>query len=198
MWITRGSGQQDVLSGQTHRSLLRPHCSRCRPITSLRSFGPLRKVTKREKGTWRRASETSTETASVSQEDRTSYRIVQVTLKKPMGLILADSKTSQNVFVEEVIPDGNAEKSGKVQVGDILSRCSATVLKDGREGKYEKEGYGQRLYTNWEKIMFDCEGEDFDTVMKALSSNTERWGIFDVTLELKRYLSQANKPALSS
>jgi len=27
------------------------------------------------------------------------------------------------------------------------------------EGKYEKEGYGQRLYTNWEKIMFDCEGE---------------------------------------
>ncbi len=40
-----------------------------------------------------------------------------------------------------------------------LCRCSATVLKDGREGKYEKEGYGQRLYTNWEKIMFDCEGE---------------------------------------
>ena len=38
-------------------------------------------------------------------------------------------------------------------------RCSATVLKDGMEGKYEKEGYGQRLYTNWEKIMFDCEGE---------------------------------------
>ena len=33
--------------------------------------------------------------------------------------------------------------------------------------------------------------QDFDTVMKALSSNTERWGIFDVTLELKRYLSQA-------
>ena len=38
------------------------------------------------------------------------------------GLMLADSKTSKNVFVEEIIPDGNAEKSGKVQVGDILSR----------------------------------------------------------------------------
>ena len=74
-----------------------------------------------------------------------------------------------------------------------MHRCSATVLKDGREGKYEKDGYGQRLYTNWEKIMFDCEGEDFDTVMKALSSNTERWGIFDITLELKRYLSQSAK-----
>ena len=30
--------------------------------------------------------------------------------------------------------------------------------------------------------------QDFDTVMKAIASNTERWGIFDVTLELKRYL----------
>lgn len=29
--------------------------------------------------------------------------------------------------------------------------------------------------------------QDFDTVMKAIASNTERWGIFDVTLELKRY-----------
>ena len=32
------------------------------------------------------------------------------------------------------------------------------------EGKYEKEGYGQRLYTNWEKIMFDCEGEVRDAI----------------------------------
>ena len=45
-------------------------------------------------------------------------------------------------------------------------------------------------------LLAECRGsclalQDFDTVMKALSSNTERWGIFDVTLELKRYLSQA-------
>ena len=38
-------------------------------------------------------------------------------------------------------------------------RCSATVLKAGKGGEYEKEGYGQRPYDNWEKVMFDCEGE---------------------------------------
>ena len=27
-----------------------------------------------------------------------------------------------------------------LQVGDILTKCSATVLKDGKEGQYEKEG----------------------------------------------------------
>lgn len=36
-----------------------------------------------------------------------------------------------------------------LQVGDILIRCSATVLKKGMEGKYEKEGYGDTPYTNW-------------------------------------------------
>ena len=115
------------------------------------------------------------------------------------GLVLADNKTRTNVIVEEIVPGGNAEKSGKIHVGDIVSRrvqsklgmaacvphddnlvgsrdipalyrCSATVLKDGMEGKYEKEGYGQRLYTNWEKIMFDCEGEVGDPIAHSRSA----------------------------
>jgi hypothetical protein len=97
-------------------------------------------------------------------------------------------------------------------------RCSATVLKDGKEGEYEREGYGKRLYTNWQKVIFSTEGEvrcmscpcslsgrtsrmadtgdaacvaqDFDTVMKAIASNTERWGIFDIDLEFKRYMGE--------
>jgi GH24 family phage-related lysozyme (muramidase) len=40
-----------------------------------------------------------------------------------------------------------------------MSRCSATVLKDGAEGQYEKEGYGQRPYLNWKQVMFDCQGQ---------------------------------------
>ena len=35
---------------------------------------------------------------------------------------MADNKTRTNVIVEEVVSGGNAEKSGKVQVGDIVSR----------------------------------------------------------------------------
>ncbi len=38
------------------------------------------------------------------------------------GLVLADNKTRTNVIVEEIVPGGNAEKSGKIQVGDIVSR----------------------------------------------------------------------------
>jgi hypothetical protein len=40
----------------------------------------------------------------------------------------------------------------------VLSKCSAVVLKAGKEGQYEQEGYGQRPYDNWETILFDCEG----------------------------------------
>lgn len=34
--------------------------------------------------------------------------------------------------------------------------------------------------------MFQNHVQDFDTVMAALGSNNERWGINDVTLELQR------------
>lgn len=27
-----------------------------------------------------------------------------------------------------------------------------------QEGQYEAEGYGQRPYDNWERVMLDCEG----------------------------------------
>lgn len=35
------------------------------------------------------------------------------------------------VFVEEVVPAGNADKQGVVQAGDVVLQCSATVLKAG-------------------------------------------------------------------
>ena len=40
----------------------------------------------------------------------------------------------------------------------MLDQCSAIVLKAGKEGQYEKEGYGQRPYDNWETVMIDCNG----------------------------------------
>jgi hypothetical protein len=47
---------------------------------------------------------------------------------------------------------GNAEKDGRVQAGDVLVKCSATLLKAGKEGEFEREGYGQRPYDNWEQV----------------------------------------------
>lgn len=89
-------------------------------------------------------------------------------------------------MIDEVTPGGHADKTGQIQVGDILAKCSAVVLKEGAENKYDTEGYGEKLYTNWETVMFDCEGQDFKTVMAALKSNNGRWGINDVTLVLRK------------
>ena len=37
--------------------------------------------------------------------------------------------------------------------------------------------------------MFDARNKQFDTVMAALGSNSERWGIFTISLEFARQAS---------
>ena len=89
------------------------------------------------------------------------------------------------VRVDEVVKNGNAEKAG-VLAGDLLEECSAVVLKAGKEGEYEKVGHGARPYENWDKVMFKCDGESFDDVMKAIASNNDRWGFLTVDLIIRR------------
>ncbi|PSC73495.1 fatty acid-binding adipocyte [Micractinium conductrix] len=105
---------------------------------------------------------------------------LRLTLRKPLGLVLAERPGPPvQVFIEEITAGGNAAKDGRLKVGDVLVGCSATLLKTGKEGEFEREGYGAR-------VMFDARGKQFDTVMAALGSNSERWGIFDVELEVER------------
>lgn len=55
-----------------------------------------------------------------------------------------------------------------------------------QEGQYEREGYGQRPYDNWETIMFDCEkqvgweGRSAGTM--AVGAGTQRPGARRVTV----------------
>ncbi|KAK9827235.1 hypothetical protein WJX81_000601 [Elliptochloris bilobata] len=115
------------------------------------------------------------------------FELLSVTIRKPLGLVLAEAPAGpRSVVVESIAEGGNAAKSGIVRVGDFINRCSATVLKAGKDGEYEREGYGQRPYDNWETVMFDCKDQDFKTVLAAIGSNNERWGINKVTLELRR------------
>ena len=123
-----------------------------------------------------------------------------VTLRMPVGLVFAqkdltgpgESRRESSdiyplassppalhplpVYVDEVTPGGAADKTGKVAKGDILSECSAVVLKSGKEGQFEQEGYGQRPYDNWDRVTFDCRGQDFKTVMSGEGSLTLRMG----------------------
>jgi len=82
--------------------------------------------------------------------------LVGVTLRRPLGIIFGERGSGGVVFVEELVTDGNAARDGTVQVGDVLVRCSATVLKSGKDVVSAAEGYGDRPYDNWEQLMFDC------------------------------------------
>lgn len=61
------------------------------------------------------------------------------------------------MFVEELSSGGNADISGKIKVGDYLTKCSAVVFKEGKSSN--NEGYSKRLYTDWERQMFTTERE---------------------------------------
>ena len=50
----------------------------------------------------------------------TRQQFIRVKLRKPMGMILAEK--ADTVFVEEMTSGGNADKSGKVKVGDVVSK----------------------------------------------------------------------------
>ncbi len=50
----------------------------------------------------------------------TRQQFIRVKLRKPMGMVLAEKAST--VFVEEMTSGGNADKSGKVRVGDVVSK----------------------------------------------------------------------------
>lgn len=68
----------------------------------------------------------SVDEAPAGEADSTREQHVRVKLRKPMGMVLAEG--SGTVFVEEVISGGNADKSSKIEVGDVISRCAHVDL----------------------------------------------------------------------
>lgn len=89
---------------------------------------------------------------------------VRLQLRKPLGLVLEANK-SGNVFIVEVLPEGNAAKDGRVEVGDELISTSAIVYDTERDyGGVVVKG-GQRT------VRLVCKNEKFDTVLAAISTH---------------------------
>ena len=109
----------------------------------------------------------------------------KVRVGKPLGILLEEVKDGKGAVVVSVKEGSNADRSG-VRVGDELVACSATTLKAGKDGAYERTGYGGRPFDNWDVIMFPCGDQPFEAIMAAIASNNERWGINSVTLVLRR------------
>lgn len=124
-----------------------------------------------------------------SQSSGGEVKTVKVTIKQPLGIVLAEDVENNCIFVEEIEPGSNAQEHD-VTVGDVLVGCSGVVLKEAKlSGSFEKEGYGQRPYDNWETVWVDARGLQYETVMSALRSNNPRWGINTITLELQKVSS---------
>ncbi len=104
-------------------------------------------------------------------------------IQKPLGIILEEVYDGKGAFVVQVNKGSNAEKAG-VKVGELLVACSAATLKAGKEGKYAETGYGGRPFDNWEIVMFPCIDTPFKSIMQALASNNDRWGINTISVAL--------------
>ncbi|XP_024528234.1 protein MET1, chloroplastic-like isoform X1 [Selaginella moellendorffii] len=88
---------------------------------------------------------------------------VKVELRKPLGMILEEDAAG-NIFVAEVSPGGNAEKSGLVEVGDQLIATSAVVYAD-------QEVYqGVTVRKGMQVVRLNVRGEKFETVRQSLLS----------------------------
>ena len=72
------------------------------------------------------------------------YARFSIELQKPLGLILGTT-ADLGAVVEDIVPGGNADKLGNVQVGDMISKVTTI---DG---------------------IVDCENMDFDVIISLLA-----------------------------
>jgi len=100
----------------------------------------------------------------------------KVELSKPLGIVLEEDK-SGNIFEAEIVNDGNADKSGLVDVVDQLIATSAVVY--GNIEDYQ----GVRVRKGMEIVRLNVRGEKFETVMAAIGTHP---GHIKVTLELQK------------
>ena len=82
---------------------------------------------------------------------------IRVSLKKPLGLVLEQNKTSLDIFVVEVMPDGSAAKDGRIAPGDQLIATSAIVYQS------EEDYGGVSVKKGMQMVRLLCKGESFDT-----------------------------------
>mmetsp|Transcript_32376 Transcript_32376/g.102979 ORF Transcript_32376/g.102979 Transcript_32376/m.102979 type:complete len:158 (-) Transcript_32376:1103-1576(-) len=101
---------------------------------------------------------------------------IEVQLRKPLGLTLEENKAG-DIFVVGLVPEGNAEKSGMVDVGDQLIATSALVYTNSQTYGETKVASGEQL------VRLACRGEKFKTVMTAIGTIPSQWA---VTLEFQK------------
>ncbi|MDA9098014.1 PDZ domain-containing protein [bacterium] len=105
---------------------------------------------------------------------------VTVTLTRPMGLVLEPlTEKNKGAVITEIVEDGNADKSGMLQVGDILLSCS---FQDAEECALENAWY--------ENIVEELAGEVDCTIITLVIQRTvfeDDQDMLTQTADAKRY-----------
>ena len=143
----------------------------------------------------------------------------RVRLRTPLGIAFEECMPGQaaGVVVADLVAGGNAERDGRVLVGDRLIRCSAVTL----GGNSALLSVGGDQYTSWERKLVPCSRLSFDgeapiyhstvhcprdeftrargvsAIMAALGSNSGRYGYTDAVLELQHTAESVPRPALA-
>lgn len=113
------------------------------------------------------------------EEDRLAYPetfnlpkgVYEIQLKKPLGIVFEEfEEGSGGVFVQDLVSGGNAQRTGQVQVGDVLIGITAVKV----------------VGAKYERRMIPARKFDFDTMVGAIGSNEERFSCTDVILMLER------------
>ena len=75
-----------------------------------------------------------------------------------------------------------------LQVGDVVRKTRAYVLKEGKSGEYAKKGHGARPFEDYIPIMFPCDGEVCaDEEASELKADARpRWHILYAALNVVR------------
>ena len=106
---------------------------------------------------------------------------VEVALRSPLGIVFEENEQKigpAGVKVIDLVQDGNAAKSGKIQQGDQLVGVTGIRIMGGK----------------YERLMCDCTKWDFDTVVDAIGSNTPKFNCEDTILRFMRPAG-SEKPA---
>jgi hypothetical protein len=112
------------------------------------------------------------------EEDKKAYPEIfslpkgcyEVDLDKPLGIIFEELEIGKGLFVQELVEGGNAERSGKVKVGDNLVAITAVKI----------------VGAKYERRLIPCRKFDFDTMVGAIKSNDQKWGCDGVVLLVER------------
>ena len=127
---------------------------------------------------WEKASVTE----SIDEFPQSCARF-SVVLRKPLGLVLEQSKKNGDIYVAEVVPGGNASRLQgdlAIGVGDILISVTGITTTTAQV-------YGETTVRGGEtRVVVNTRGQSFDAIMAAIGSNKAG---MDIKLEFQRCIT---------